>query len=226
MLSKKIYINKSDELGTVVEKVLSTSASLVILSIPKFSKLVIEDENLALLKREADGANKIVQIESVDDRVLSLANSLGIEANNPFFIKIDSKPGRVMDIAPRKLSKVAPLVTLVNYKEENIEAEAEAELEKKFGPVVEMSLPRPKLRSLGIVFFILLLSGAMSYLAFVVMPKADITVVAEKQNFSLASIVTIDKTIRNVDVSGFKIPGQVFTEKRNITNLRIKITAK
>ena len=41
--------------------------------------------------------------------------------------------------------------------------------------------------------------------------------VAEKQNFSLANVVTIDKTIRNVDVSGFKIPGQVFTEKKNIT---------
>ena len=232
MLAKKIYINKSDEIEVVIDKVLSASAKVVILSVPKFSQMAVLDENLALLKSRVDIASKTIRIESVDDRVLSLANSIGIEANNPFFIKIDDKQGRAMDITSKKITKdkfVNVPVTLVDYKndnllkinkdyEENIEAEAEAELEKKFGPIVDNLDSKVKPSGiLGIIALILMFSGFLSYTAFFIMPKADIKIVAEKKSFNLANVIVVDKTLRSVDALNLKIPGQVFTEKKNIT---------
>ncbi|MDO8443085.1 MAG: hypothetical protein Q7S81_02415 [bacterium] len=96
---KKININKSDEAALIVEKIIETDSDEVILIIPRFSQLGESLSNFHLLKREADAISKKILIESVDNRVIELAELAGIEAINPFFVK---NKRQFSDIIPKK----------------------------------------------------------------------------------------------------------------------------
>lgn len=80
----KIYVNKSDSVASVVEKVLSSSDSPVVLYIPRLTEFASSRNNFLLLKRETDAAGKEVIIESVDDDILELAAISELKAVNPF----------------------------------------------------------------------------------------------------------------------------------------------
>ncbi|NCN52864.1 hypothetical protein GW950_00165 [Candidatus Wolfebacteria bacterium] len=84
---KKITVNKSDEVVVIVEKIIESEDKAVILSIPRFSHISGSISNFHLLKREGDALGKSISIESVDDRVIELAEMSGIPAVNPFFTK-------------------------------------------------------------------------------------------------------------------------------------------
>jgi len=96
---KKININKSDEAALIVEKIIETDSDEVILIIPRFSQLGESLGNFHLLKREANAIDKKILIESVDNRVIELAELAGIEAINPFFVK---NKRQFSDIIPKK----------------------------------------------------------------------------------------------------------------------------
>src|SRR3989304_6377540 len=87
MVTKKLFVNKSDEATSVIERVLSTDADIIVLSIPRFSKFSESEQNFDLLKRESESSGKEVAIESVDDRVIELSSACGISATHPFFVK-------------------------------------------------------------------------------------------------------------------------------------------
>ena len=74
---KKIIIGKSDEVAPVVEKIIDADAKEIVLSIPRFSKLGESLANFHLIKRESELLNKKIVIESVDDKVVELANVTG-----------------------------------------------------------------------------------------------------------------------------------------------------
>ena len=96
---RKININKSDEAASIVEKIIEAESNEVILIIPRFSQLADSLNNFHLLKREADAVGKKIYIESVDNRVVELAELSGIEAINPFFVK---NKRQFSDIIPKK----------------------------------------------------------------------------------------------------------------------------
>ncbi|MHB9020055.1 MAG: hypothetical protein ACYC3G_04300 [Minisyncoccota bacterium] len=96
---KKININKSDEAALIVEKIIESDSDEIILIIPRFSQLGESLSNFHLLKREADAIDKKILIESVDNRVIELAELAGIEAINPFFVK---NKRQFSDIIPKK----------------------------------------------------------------------------------------------------------------------------
>lgn len=96
---KKININKSDEAALIVEKIIESDSDEIILIIPRFSQLGESLSNFHLLKREANDINKKILIESVDNRVIELAELAGIEAINPFFVK---NKRQFSDIIPKK----------------------------------------------------------------------------------------------------------------------------
>ncbi len=64
MKSKKIYINKNDDIAAVVAKVVGADANHVVLSVPKFSLLGSTPAHFALLKQESESAKKKLLIES------------------------------------------------------------------------------------------------------------------------------------------------------------------
>jgi hypothetical protein len=230
---KKIYVNKSDEATLVIERVIDAEATKIVLSIPRYSRFAQSESNFHLLKKEADALGKEIVVESVDERALELSAASSIEARNPFF---DPEDNRVSDIVPRHHSLVKKQVaegTLVSKRNivrpcpdpedcDDVSQPAASddpriiaeEIEAKFGPE-----PKPRSRFWGFVMVLIILgvSGAMSFVALKVLPRASVTIVREKTDFAYANIVAVDKSIRSFDVSGMRIPGQIFIEKRNAT---------
>lgn len=129
---KKININKSDEAALIVEKIIESDSDEVILIIPRFSQLGESLSSFHLLKREADAINKKILIESVDNRIIELAELAGIEAINPFFVK---NKRQFSDIIPKKEKSVSGRVSsrLSTKKERSVENQdnGEGEIIKK-----------------------------------------------------------------------------------------------
>jgi hypothetical protein len=221
--AKKIYVNKSEEAALVIERVMDAEAEALVLSIPKFSKFGQSESNFHLLKKEADALGKAISIESVDERVLELAANSDLPASNPFFANPDRQ---FSDIIPKSggapesktvfvKTRVAPQAKH-EVQEEMVESPENigAEIEAQFGP--EPRRPRSWRVSLAI-FSVLVLAGGLSFLALRVLPKAEIRLVAEKKQFAYANVIGVDKAIRENDVVAMKIPGQIFSEKKNVT---------
>ena len=126
---KKINVNKSDEAALIVEKILESESDEVVLIIPRFSTIGESLSNLHLLKREAEAMGKKIFIESVDNRIIELAELAGVEAINPFFVK---NKKQFSDIIPKK-EKTSIKKSKVSV-ETRIEKETEKETEKEIPP--------------------------------------------------------------------------------------------
>jgi len=48
-----------------------------------------------------------------------------------------------------------------------------------------------------------------------VLPRADITITRQKTDFVYNDGITVDKSLKTPDLAAMKLPGQIFTEKRN-----------
>lgn len=234
--AKKIYVNKNDEAALVIERIIDAEAEEIVLSIPKFSRFAQSESNFHLLKKEMEALDKRITIESVDDKVIDLAASSEIPATNPFF----ADPGRQFaDIVPHtqtRRARINPvLVDSRRVNEPEIETvsdgemgrevvsdysaetpeEIGAEIESRFGPAELRRRFGP--RNLLIMLCVLVFSGALTFIALFILPKADISIVVQKKNFNYASAILVDKNIRNADSSGMRVPGQIFSERRNMT---------
>lgn len=250
MRLKKIYVNKNDEAVEIIESVLESGAHEVVLSVPKFSKFSESENNFHLLKREGESSNKKIFIESVDDRVIELANASGIPASNPFFVKPDRQ---LQDIIINKNIKRAPTsrkvepnwnapkTIFVNSKTEDDEIpepqgssrgidEIEAgsrlarEIEEEFGPEESSGSKFSGKKTLAILG-IVLVSGILSFVSIYVLPEAEIKIIAQKAEYIYQNAVVVDKTIKVSDPVAMKIPGQIFTEKKNLS-LAFKASGK
>ncbi len=102
---KKITVSKSDEVAIIVEKMIEAEDDEITLSIPRFSHISESLSNFYLLKREADALSKKISVESIDDRVIELAEMSGLIGTNPFFAKNKRQFSDI--VAPRSSSKSA-----------------------------------------------------------------------------------------------------------------------
>ena len=102
---KKINVNKSDEVAVIVEKMIDAEDGEITLSVPRFSHIAESLSNFYLLKREADALGKKISVESVDDRVIELAEMSGLTGTNPFFAKNKRQFSDI--VAPRSGGKLA-----------------------------------------------------------------------------------------------------------------------
>lgn len=79
----KLFINRTDSLETVVDKIIHAPTFAVALVIPRDSMLGHSLSNFNALKRESDTAGKALMIESSDEHILELAAKAKIVAENP-----------------------------------------------------------------------------------------------------------------------------------------------
>lgn len=235
MESKKIFINKNDDAATVAEKVAGAESREVVLHIPRFSALAKSSEHFDALKRESDAGGKTLRVESVDDRAVELARAAGIDAENPFF-KNASRP--MADIVTRPLSRqTKPRATLVSAHADNApeelreerdgekntraalaveEAAVAEELDDRFGPLKE-DRPRRRTRFIKTFMVFAACSSIAAFLGIKVLPRADVQIVTAKEDWKYADAVVADKGIASPVPDPVKVPGQLFTEKRNVT---------
>ena len=226
---KKININKSDEAALIVEKIIETDLDEVILIIPRFSQLGESLSNFHLLKREADAINKKILIESVDNRVIELAELAGIEAINPFFVK---NKRQFSDIIPKKeksgsgkknkeegwkkeeefIKKISSNLSLEEFenkqskfhkkeKEELVEEEGSEEVD---GSEEKESFIKkiPIKMVVGVAVLGLVVFGAVT-----ILPKVDISLISKKIDWAYNDSV-ITQVNAKADYKTVTIPNQ------------------
>ncbi|MBU4348015.1 hypothetical protein KJ671_00720 [Patescibacteria group bacterium] len=224
---KKITLNKSDEVALIVEKIIDVDFKKVVLIIPRFSSLAESLSNFHLLKREADALDKEIFIESVDNRVIELAELAGIEALNPFFVK---NKRQFSDIVPKK-RKTKKIETssweesfmenltdnLYDQKDEvdnhNIERKKVFEKEKEYKPIKKIfSFEKIPTKTIST----LIVSCLIIYIAVAILPKADLKIITKKVEWTYNDSI-ITKTSAKIDYKNLIIPNQVFTQTNNTT---------
>jgi len=199
----KISVDKDDELPVIAAKVFSTVSDEVVLVVPRLSKLAQSVDNLKFLKNGLAG-EKTLTIESVDEQILKLAEEAEINAYNPFFNKKVDEEDWSRALPKAVLASTAPVVG------DKVFNKAEKELDKTFRP------QRQYRNFSGIIFAFILLITAGWFLGIKILPQAEIVVTARKSNWEFKDQIVIKKDIAVVDVAGIKIPGQSFSQKKNV----------
>lgn len=64
----------------------------------------------------------------------------------------------------------------------------------------------------------ILLFGVVPYVGLAVLPKAEITLTMQKEDWEFKNAVVADKSITTIDNSANRIPGQVFIQKTNVSS--------
>lgn len=234
--SQKIILSKDDSAKDLMGHVAAEDAAKLTFVIPKASALLEDDGVWKKLAKVATAMGKEIKIESVDDAVLSGATKAGIHAVNPFFDndsapawqaeekadegedgdneeddsdEEDEEDGNIAVEEPvyatavvNKIRPSAPKPKPV-YRHK-IEV-ADDEEEDEFAPKRRrLALPRRK----WIVAAIVLAVAIPSYwVAFLVLPRATITIVTQKKDWTFNNFVTIEKN--------GSVPSSVLAEKKN-----------
>jgi len=225
MALKKITVNKNDEATFVVEQVLDAEAEEITLAIPRFSKLVESATNFRLLKREGDALGKHILIESVDDRVIELAKNAGLRCVNPFF---GGGGKQFLDIvtAKREASHIAS-GTPSHRPEEQRGVKEAPHPRRKVPPTLseeplrhspqshkKFRVPAPRLFVALLIFISVVTLGW--FLGARVLPRANIALTADRDPLSYNGNISADKGISVFDSKNLVIPGERFSEKKNI----------
>jgi len=207
---ERIQVNKSDEIALVVERIIDAQADEVVLTIPRFSKLSESSANFHLIKREADLLKKRVVIESVDDKVIELAEGVDLESLNPILIK----RRQFSDIAPAPTSpkKVREIPTIAEKMNEPEEREVAAELpseetepaSKEEKRKLKIKFPKPSLPSIkvkakipgrrSLLVILIVVVGLFIIISILrVIPKADIEIITQKTSWQFSEEITLSK---------------------------------
>jgi hypothetical protein len=119
---KKILLNKKIEIDEVISKIETELENDITLIIPKNSNF--SEEDFLALKKANQFLNKNIFIESVDEKILNLAQDNGFESHHPLF---DQAEGLLTDIKrPTDVKKLNKEDLDIEYKHKiNLEREKE-----------------------------------------------------------------------------------------------------
>ncbi len=229
---KKIFVNKNDSVPAVIEKIISSKESEVTLYIPKGADLANRKNNLNLVKREAGTGNKTLIIESSDDEIRTMAESLGIKANDPL---LGRSKKLVSDIIPREgISETKAASEIKASEASKVSGEISADKAAKarriaFGlPKIStpnLSLPtmiRPRLgiRKPILILAVLVVFSVLGYASLFILPKAQIVLVFQKINWNFDGSLIVDAKAKGASgtTGQITVPGESFVEKKNMTS--------
>ena len=92
---KKILIEKDEDIADAIDHILADPSTSIVLVVPRASALGRSVRNFRLLKREMDSAGRQIEIESVDEQILTLAKEAKIPGRHPL---LNRTSGSVSDI--------------------------------------------------------------------------------------------------------------------------------
>jgi len=92
---KKIAIEKGEDIAEIVDRILESPDTSIVLVVPRGTTLGKSVRSFHLLKREAEATGRTIEIESVDDSVLAFAREVKIPARHPL---LNRSGGSVSDI--------------------------------------------------------------------------------------------------------------------------------
>lgn len=228
---KKISVNKSDEVAVIVEKIIEASDEEIVLSIPRFSHLGGSLSNFNLLKREADALGKKILIESVDDRIIELAEMSGLTALNPFFAKNKRQfsdivsPKNVKLRRPKTISVFEEAETANSLEDQFVELEPSLEKSNSLPVESRWSLPKfslPKVTfswpPIGRRFYYslggILIAAGLIYVGANILPRAKVVIAAQTEEWAYNDSVITNKGA-SLDIGKMAIGNQIFSQKKN-----------
>ena len=231
-VENKIFLDKENNIDFATDRLLSTTATKVVLNIPKNSVLGISVHNFQMLKREADTAGKEIIIESIDEHVLELASLVGMTALNPVF---KTKERIVTDILPRGNGKSESRKARSAVVDEEITEFASEETEKEEAEDVggEEYVPPPGKRETrrrreegrksGRIFLwgVVLIAGlaAIFLILTYVIPHVTIQVSIKKITANFSDTVVVSPAVASSSLLGSTVtlPGQIISAASNLS---------
>ena len=227
-----VYIDIDDEITTVIDKLQSSPKKIVALVLPKRATVFQSIVNMKLLKRTADEAKKHVVLVTSESALLPLAGAVGIHVAKTPQSKPEIPPAPMAAVAAANapegdedadLDKNASVGELSGAPEEDDEA-IEVDNSEPSAPAAEgkkgkkakkskdgkkkLKIPNfEKFRSklfLVIAAVILLIFG--SVMAFMVLPKATVTLKTDTSNISTDMTVIADPAAQSLDQENGIIP--------------------
>jgi hypothetical protein len=235
--TKRIYLKKSENAASIIQKILNVRELKVTLVIPRDSILGESGNNFYLIFREASAMGKQVNVESSDEDVVNLALASGFQVINPIFKRTKRAVADIIPIsAPVRRDRSRGSRIKSDFKEEEIgkpkeDLEAFSWPEQKVfkesepvSPVInEYELkPEPvsrtpviKLKWIVFATAFISIAGFGFYAGTVLLPMADVRLTLAKTPWETS--IAITASVKANMETGFIIPGQIFTiDKNNI----------
>jgi hypothetical protein len=222
-----IYIDIDDEITAVIDKLKSSKHKIVALVLPKRATTFQSVVNMKLLKRTSDDAKKHLVLITSEAALMPLAGAVGVHVAKTLLSKPEIPPGPGEEKTPETgddtdvpLDKTAPVGKLAETSDEDDEAiEVDnSEDESKEPKGKEAKKPKDKSKKikipnfdkfrtklfLGLAALVLLIIGW--YFAFMVLPKATVTLKADTSEVDLDTQFTADTNAQKLDVDKGVIP--------------------
>ncbi len=218
MMKKKITLSKDDTVKDFIGYIGSELADHLIFIIPKFSGLSGSPEAFVTAKKIADAMGKTVAIESVDDGILTSAQAAGFPAENPFFSndsasawQNDSKPAPMhFADGPQEDAEedvvATPVVAHIRPTPKPIyrrKIESDDD-DRDFAPKKKRGFFGNPFVWVACVVVVLIPSY---WVAFYVLPRADIVITTHKEPWVFNNIMTLEKN--------GPVPTIAVTDKKN-----------
>lgn len=225
VVSKKIYLNKSDSVASAIDKVLRAEDDEVVLYIPRDAEAAATRKDLELLQREVEAAGKSLQVETVDDEILERVSSLGIGATNPFLGR--RSRATVSDIviqgsgrsrAKASNRREAEPVRKTKGAKSAPGGGEDGEQQAKLRPHKTRSqMSRGK--RLGIKLGVSLLAIALIASAVVFLPRVSVSLELDKMEHGFIGTLRVSPAIEESAVADntVRLRGVSFTSQKNIT---------
>lgn len=194
-----IYVDVDDEITVIIDKMRSSDAKIVALVLPKRAATLQSVVNLKLLKKTAQTAKKNLVLITSEPNIVALAGGVGLHVAKTLQSKPELPDMKIVDNSA-EAAEAAQEAESAAAAEDTIEIDNEAETieldNKKPDKEVKIKGKRIKIPDFdrfrlllfgGIALVLLLIVG--SIFAFVVLPKASITITTD------SSSQTIDLSI-------------------------------
>lgn len=216
-MAKKIYVDRSDTLAGVVDKILGVADKEIILYVPRATKIGTSPNNFRLLKREMDSAGKEIEIESVDDSVLEMSKMIGFKSTNPFFKKNSKQVSDIIHPGGAAIQK-RHAAEEDQMEESIVDDPKPAKRKPKVHNYLRRTISRRhKLLTLAILVAI---AGGVAFAA-IALPEAKILVSMESINRDFKGSLLTGVNIKAAEFTNntVKIPGLFVEKTKNITRI-------
>lgn len=223
---KKIFVSKEDGVAEVVEKVISEPELELVIVIPRDTTLDDSVSNFNLIKREALAAGKHLIIESVDEKVLSLSKTAGIESIHPILskrkkssslsdivVKDDKEKEESEEVSPKEIKVAQRKLRTVVAEERSEESEPRPVYDSHRKP---HRIFKPKRLLWVSIPLVVIIIGFFLVNSF---RKAEITINFKTMPFEYEGKILTTISATKIDNDKNILPAEIFTEKKNLSEL-------
>jgi hypothetical protein len=188
-----LYIKEDDELGEIINKILSAKEEEIILVIPERTRSLSHPANVEILKKEIENTDKKIFFSTEDEKIKALAKKYGL----PLFL--EDVEEKIFDIKPPK-----------QKKDERKEEEIIFQKPKR-------NFNFWKLAYSFFIFFVIIGSAFIVYKFFKV--KAEIILNITRNSIEINEVVTLKDKQISPDYENKILPGEYVNFEFNATEI-------